>query len=148
MAERLSQNPVWKVTMNSCPSLTDAVESLLEPISDIVRARRRAFASRCVLLFERRDAKSIANDLTLTSKLSGVVITRAVFSLLVIERKPPDLPICSPGTRAQNAASGAAKISVNLGSLRHHKKFDGNYYKNVAISYTLQTHGRSNSVFV
>ena len=99
----LSQNPAWKATMHSCPAgdghSKTAVGLLLEPISDLTRARQGPLPSWCILLFERRGAKSFANDVV---EDRGVVITRPVFSLRFVESKPQDLSILPPGTRAQN----------------------------------------------
>jgi len=76
------ENPAWKATMHSCPASDrhsyTAIGLLLEPISDLAQARQGPLPSWCILLFERRGAKSFANDLV---EDRGVVITRAVFSL-------------------------------------------------------------------
>ena len=90
----LSQIPACNAAMNSCPDGDGHKQTadglLLEPISDLAQARQGPPPGWCILLFERRGAKSFAKDLV---EDWGVVINRAVFSLRFVESKPQDFSI-------------------------------------------------------
>jgi len=80
----------------------DSAKLLLELISYLTRVRQGSLHGWCIHLFEKRGAKSFANDLV---EDRGVVITRAVFSMRFVESKSQDLSIvCLESWRRMHGA--------------------------------------------